>query len=252
MNAGLRCDEVERFIDAYVDGEFVEGERAELMQHLEGCPSCARKARFQGTFKAALKAAVPHDRASDALRARLSEQLAHAEGPAAGWQGLAWKAAPAAAAAVVLIALASSTSRSSRGVGTEAILSHSHNLPVEISGGREQVTAWLGRYVDFAVHPPQLADAALVGARLAQISNHQAAYLVYNIRGNRVSVFMFDPRDVALEAPRHRNIAGHQIYLVGERGFQVAMVRDQGVGYAFASDLGEDQMIQLVSSASWR
>ena len=34
-----------------------------------------------------------------------------------------------------------------------------------------------------------------------------------------------------------------------ERGYNVAMYRDRGVGYAIASDLDNDQMMKLVSGA---
>ena len=246
---GFDCAEAERFLDAYVDGEFAETERAELEQHLAACTSCARKARFAGAFKAGLKAAAPRERAPDLVRARVLAALGREPAPQLGWRRTAWRVAPAAAAAVVLVGLAASTSRPSRVVADEAIESYARGLPLDVTGEATHVSQFLSPYVNFAVRLPQLDGAALVGARLSQIRDRRAAHLTYNVRGNRVSVIMFDPRDMPIEAPRHRDVGGRPIYLVGDRGYQVALVRDRGVGYAYTSDLGEEQMIQLVSSA---
>ena len=37
----MNCDEAERFLDAYLDGELELSQQLELEQHLSGCPECA-------------------------------------------------------------------------------------------------------------------------------------------------------------------------------------------------------------------
>ena len=40
----MRCDEVRPRLDAYIDGELVEGERTLLREHLADCPECGPEA----------------------------------------------------------------------------------------------------------------------------------------------------------------------------------------------------------------
>ena len=44
-------------------------------------------------------------------------------------------------------------------------------------------------------------------------------------------------------------IGNRDVYFDQEHGYNVALFRDRGVGYAIASDLDQDQMVKLVSSA---
>jgi anti-sigma factor (TIGR02949 family) len=213
----MGCAEVERFLDAYLDGEFAPEDRVELEQHLAGCPACARQVRFHGAFKSRLRATAGRPPLPAGLRDRMTAALDPQQ-----------RFSPVAA---------------------DAISWNRRALPVEVTGGDDKVRAWFHDKVDFAVHPPRLPNAALVGARLANIRDRQAAYLVYDVRGAKVSVFVFDPGGMPLEARSRREIGNHEIYLDGERGYHVALYRDRGVGYAIASDLDEDQMIGLVSSA---
>lgn len=242
------CTDAERFLGYYVDGELLGEDRVELERHLAGCADCARKAHAQAAYKAELKAALPRPELPVGLQERLRLALDRTPVAVPGWRTTAWKYAPAAVAAVLLITLVGTTRRFSP-VAAEAITSHRLDLPVDVTGSPDAVRAWFNQRVNFAVRPPHLPSATLVGARLSQIRDRRAAYLVYNVRGNRVSVFLFDPSDLAMESPRHFEAGGHEVYLDEQRGYHVALVRDRGLGYAFTSDLDEDQMIQLVSSA---
>ena len=130
------------------------------------------------------------------------------------------------------------------------IAKHQRNLPVEVSGGIDQVQHWYAGKLDFSVRVPQLRHAA---ARCAvddwpSIRDYQAAYLVYDVNGNKVSVFIFDPSELPIE-PAASRIGNREVYFDEERGYNVALFRDRGVGYAIASDLDQEQMVKLVSSA---
>jgi anti-sigma factor RsiW len=247
------CAEVARWIEPYVDGELTGSERAgtaEIDRHLLGCAACAKKARQQAAFKAALKAAAPRPALPDGMRDRVKAAIAR-ERPAGAvppWRHAAGRAAPAVAAAAVVATLMGTTHRQSP-VAADAISNHRRALPIEVAGSADQVRDWFSQKVDFAVRPPVMPSATLVGARLAHIRDRQAAYLVYNVSGNRVSVFLFDPADLPIDARRHRTAAGRDVFLEEKGGYHVALLRNGGLGYAFASDLDEDRMFQLVSSA---
>lgn len=263
----LRCAEVQRFCDAFVDGEFGDVERAELETHLTACVPCEELVREQLAWKRAVKDAAPREQAPDVLRARMRVALDAEPSPGVlaaldalplaqseavpERRSLFTRSLPYAAAASVALMLVVSRGRHA-GVTEDVIAKHSRNLPMEVQGRSDEVRRWYADKVDFPVRPPTFGNVrqvALRGGRLANVRERQAAYLLYDMNGNKVSVFIFDPGELPLEARRHTVVGNREVYLDGERGYNVALYRDNGVGYAIASELDQDQMLKLVSAA---
>jgi mycothiol system anti-sigma-R factor len=250
----LRCAGIQRFVDTYLDGEFAETDRVEFEEHLAQCEACRLKVRAQAEWKRAIKAAAPHERAPAALRNRVQRSIGREGGremrsaQPASFRRWATRVLPVAAAGGILGTLIFSKVHWSP-VAADVIAKHQRNLPIEISGGPDQLKKWYADKVDFPVRPPQLPQAALRGGRLSSVGEHQAAYLVYDINGSKVSVFIFDPGDLPIEAQQKRVIKDREVFFDQERGYNVALYRDRGVGYAIASDLDNDQMVKLVSGA---
>ncbi len=110
--------------------------------------------------------------------------------------------------------------------------------------------------------------ASFDGARLHAIRDRgaaprNAAILSYKVRGHRLTVYVFDsrlipmnrtrlkPRLVEPEGVRHErreHIAAQPVYVGNVRGFSIAAREKSGVGYALASDLDEDNTVQMVAS----
>ena len=267
MKGADHCEGVWRFCDAFLDGEFGDVERAEFEAHVEGCPDCQPIVRAQAAWKQAVRSSAPREQAPDLLRARvvallekeavakdaLKAQLdtdlaAVAVVPKRSFVARAWPYAACASIAAALLV----TRGPHAGVTADLIAKHQRNLPMEISGGSDNVRRWYADKVDFPVRPPVFVGAhpgALRGGRLANVRDHQAAYLFYEVDGNKVSVFVFDAGEVPMEARRHQIIGNREVYFDAERGYNVALYRDHGVGYAIAGDLDQDQMMTLVSSA---
>ncbi len=249
MTAFSQCAEIERFVDAFVDGEFSDEDRADMERHLAGCASCSARVREQAAFKASIRASAPRPSVSADFRARLTAALDQEPMARPRWQRVAYRAAVPAAAAALLGMLMWSAHPFSP-VVEDAIAKHRRDLPIEVTGGDDAVRAWFANKVDFAVRPPRLPPHSVFrGGRLANVGAREAAYLVYDVNGEKVSVLVFDPRNVPLETARHRFVGNHDVFLDGQRGYHVATYRDRDVGYAFTSDMDEDRMIQLVSSA---
>jgi anti-sigma factor (TIGR02949 family) len=251
----VRCTGVAQFIDLYLDGEFGERERMEFEAHLGECESCRRKVKMQGQWRSAIRQAAPREPVPAALRSRISQQLAletHGPSRRRRLQKLAVQLIPYGMAAVVASSFLLSRIDWSP-ISADVIAKHQRNLPIEISGGNDQVRRWYADKVDFPVHLPSFAKTsqtvALRGGRLTNVRDRQAAYLVYDVDGNKVSVFIFDPGKLILEARRKQLIGNREVYFDDERGYHVALYRDEGVGYAIASDLGQEQMMKLVSAA---
>jgi mycothiol system anti-sigma-R factor len=251
----LRCAGIQRFVDTYLDGEFAERDRAEFEAHVGECESCRRKVKQQAEWKVAIKAAAPREQAPAALRNRVLRAVAKEAQPERSWSAWAKRVLPVAAAVGLVGSFAVSQVQWSP-VAADVIAKHQRNLPIEVSGGTEQVRDWYAGKVDFPVRPPRFAigntPVALRGGRLTNVGDRQAAYLVYDINGSKVSVFIFDPGKRSVEAPHRMVIGNREVFLDQERGYSVVLYRDRGVEYAITSDLDSDQMLKLVSSAVGR
>lgn len=236
----LRCAGISRFVDTYIDGEFGEGDRVEFESHLSDCDGCRAKVRLQADWKKAIKAAAPREQAPAALRNRIARSIAREAKPMQTWRQWAVRALPAAMAVGLMATFAVSKLQWSP-VAADVVAKHQRNLPIEVSGagGSEQVRRWYEDKVGFPVRPPQFHNesATLRGGRLASIGDKQAAYLVYDMNGNKVSVFVFDSAEVPMEGRKHVMIGNREVYFDQEHGYNVASYRDRGVGYAIASDL---------------
>lgn len=106
-------------------------------------------------------------------------------------------------------------------------------------------------YLNMHVQQPQLSS---VGARYlgARVLN-RAAMLQYMMQNRRrVSVLVFNPREVRLDTARlsPRRIKAHNVFVGRVQGYSVAASEQGGVGYAVASDLSDDETAQLVVLAS--
>lgn len=247
----LRCAGISRFVDTYLDGEFAETDRAEFEGHLGECEGCRAKVRVQAEWKRAIKAAAPREEAPAALRNRVARSIARESKPMLSWRAWAVRAMPAAAAVGLMATFMISRVEWSP-VAADLVAKHSKPMPIEVSGGTDQVRKWYADKVDFPVRVPQLchqASCTLRGGRLSSIGDKPAAYLVYDINGDKVSVFIFDANDLPIETRRKMVIDHREVYFDQEHGYNVALFRDRGVGYAIASDLDQEQMMKLVSSA---
>jgi mycothiol system anti-sigma-R factor len=251
--AMLRCAGVRRFVDTYLDGEFAEADRVEFEQHLEQCDDCKRYVRGQADWKAAVKAAAPREQAPAALRNRVQRAIAREKSPAALVRRLpnkrwAARVLPVAAALGVLGTLVVSRV-SFTPVAADVIAKHRRALPLEVAGDPASIAKWYQDKLDFRFKAPDLPKAALRGGRLSSVGDKQAAYLVYDVAGNKVSVMVFDASDLPFEAQHKRMIGNREVWFDEGRGYNVALYRDRGVGYAIASDMDSDKMYELVSSA---
>jgi mycothiol system anti-sigma-R factor len=257
------CQEVDKFVHVFVDGEFDDADRREFELHLADCPRCRALATFQARFRQTLKASVPRATAPAALRQRILVELAKVPPPELRaspairfWRSLVRlfrvHPIPVGAAAAVLLALMLSPGAGVRPVVAESVSTHRRALPLEVPGPDAQsVRSWFDGKVDFPVRPLRFGRkrASLVGARLSNIQSRQAAYFLYNVGGSKVSVMMFPAEGLPLDAPRRRRIRGHEVYLDNQGGYQVAIVRDRGVGYAITGDVDESEMLRLVETA---
>lgn len=258
----LTCDDFAPFIDTFIDGEFDELEQAEAQAHLDDCEQCRQRVEQQARFKQHFKASLSAERAPEHLRLNinklLEQELAQQKSAtpnAARQYGLI--AAPLIAALSLAFILPSFTiapaaSSQQLPIVTQPVEWHRGNYPLEIQSSQPQeITRWFSDKVDFPVRIPQLQDkdAKLVGARLAHIQDRRAAYLLYDVRGARLSVMMFQGDGLTVPSDKVRKIADRDVALINAKGYDVAVMQNQGITFTMTSELPEASFISMMEAS---
>jgi anti-sigma factor (TIGR02949 family) len=291
-------------IDPYLDGELDPGHAVDMEAHVLGCPACAERVATHCAVRLSLRRGADHDRAPDALRAKLcAVMLAEKRRAADAAERGSVPAEPAlepvaqpmaedgtppklvalkyavAFAAAAGIAFAAGMSRWHRPVEARAgsgafsyadvgaapvefdsmiedlVALHAHPLPPETTNPEE-----LQRFdplVGVPVRRPafQPFGASFDGARVHALRDRRTAALQYSAPGgHRITVYVFDPQVVPVVRAtllRERVVREKPVFVGNLRGYSVAAAQSQpkGVGYALASDLGDDEATKLVLAA---
>ncbi|HEY6100280.1 MAG TPA: anti-sigma factor [Anaeromyxobacter sp.] len=257
--AVMDCSEIERSVDAYLDGEFDERERAEADAHLATCEACRGladrhgrvRAALRATLRAAMGASTPAGRAPEAFRARLSGALEKVRRPL--WRRalspvpLATAAACAAGALVVLAGHSGDDA-----LLEEAVRIHNRDLPMEVfQASVESIPAWFQGKLDFHPSPPRFpGEAQMVGARLSHLREWPAAYIRYELPRGHAGLFIVDdPRGRFDVAGREIREGPRTMRFGAAHGYNVVVWRQDEIVYSLVSDLDEAALVRLVRNA---
>jgi len=263
LTAAMDCTELERAVDAYLDGEFDDRERAEADAHLVACPRCRDLVERQGCLRDAVRARLreamaapaPAGRAPEALRARIQDALAKTRRPL--WRRalaplpVATLAAAAAGVAFVLVTHAGPD----LALVEEAVSKHHRSLPLEVSTasvGEGMIPAWFADKLDFNPAPPHFAaqGVRVLGARLSHLREWPAAYIRYELPRGQAGLFIVDDPDGRFGASgREVRIGPRTVRLVAAKGYNVVTWRDAEIVYSLVSDLDEAALYDLVRTA---
>lgn len=265
--AEMGCKDFEPFIDAYIDEEFGERERADMEAHLDICKSCRCKVQTQLKFKQQLQQHLGEKKAPDSLRDRVLAGLEEIEieccDEAATTKGKwrtrvhpGWVVGPLAAMvalAVVLPEFTVAPAASSPATMIDSTVDwHQGNFPLEVTtADTREAQEWFEDKVDFSVRLPQFDDdrVNLLGGRIAHIEDRRAAFLLYEVDGSRMSAILFDGDGIKVPRENLRRMQDRDIAWLNQKGYGVAVVQDSGVTYAMISDLAEDRFLNLVSDS---
>lgn len=263
----IRCHDISALVELYVDGEIDPVEAAEIEVHVESCDSCRALLEQRFEIKDELRALAQAEPLDAAFRARIDASLLAASAAPAATQRNRYAAL---AAAVLLGGVAAAVGIASDGaqadaspaplveaqpyvpvasaVFDESVRWHSRPLPVEVTGPDQVLVGdWFRGKVDFPVSPPDFARRAhLLGGRLGNVSDNDAAVLVYDVDGTKLSVVMFD----ASESRTNGDGTAELPFYVGERnGYNVAFHEHDGVAYTFTTNLPDAELRDLVNVA---
>lgn len=264
----MKCADFRPFIDAYIDGELDDRDSAELEAHVAECDDCRQLVEHQSALKDAIRRCLDEDeqRAPAQLRERIEEAVS-SEASDGGWvQRVAnrnrwqWVAAafPVVAGVAAMVWMMSAMTVAPAASGQipaveQTVNWHRADYPVEVERpDSEKVADWFRGKVEFPVRLPTFRgkNVRIIGGRIAQIQNHHAAYVAYDIDGARVSVMVFPGgEDVKVPAHRIRKVGRRDVALVNSDGYEVALIQDAGLTYTMTSDLPQSALIEVVESS---
>jgi anti-sigma factor (TIGR02949 family) len=242
----MRCDDVQRRLDAYVDGEIAEDERALLLEHLADCPECGPEAAALTRLRHGIRQAAPIYRAPEALRGRIRAALraeaatsARATRPAPGW--LAYAASILLAVAVGSGGTLLITGERQEDTLARALIdSHLRSLQANhltdvTSSDQHTVKPWFAGRSE--VSPPTIDLAGegfpLVGGRLDVIAGNPVPALIYKRREHVINLFVL---------PASRSDLGAT---VTRRGYTLRHWNEGDLAFWAASDTAPSELAEF-------
>jgi len=246
------CQELERLLYPYLDGEFQPEERHDVEAHLAGCTECRARVeaerKVQQALRRAARQSVTRMRAPESLRAGIQVGLRQEQRRAR--VGL-WLRAGAMALVVVTVGggLAYYEARQRQQlVKREAVQRHTRDLPFEIaSTDREQMERWFKGMVDPRVAVPRLPKSKPLGGRISILNGREVAYISYETvptegePSRRLGVFVLPDED----GPKPQALPAVEVD--SAQGFNVVTWRDDEVVYEMVTDMDEHDIRRLLS-----
>src|SRR5262249_3035725 len=199
----MDCDEVNRLLDAYLDGELDESARPGVQKHLAGCASCRIEADRIAASSSLVRATLPLYKAPAELKAKIRASLREASAPESHWlirirQPLLYAAAILLLGFVLATTLRNFVPSRNQELISQAITNHACSLMVNhlvdvTSNDRHIVRPWFNGKLDYS---PPVADLAqegytLVGGRIDMLDKRPVAAIVYRQGSQVINVFVW-------------------------------------------------------------
>jgi anti-sigma factor (TIGR02949 family) len=272
------CRKVVMLLDAYADGELEPEDVLEIEAHLADCNECSSRLQLEHAMKKSLRRQVYAEaQPSDAFRERIlasfsaeAERQAVGELESSSRRGamLSWGSIVPLAAAAALALLWSAHTEKAQATHSPSGKSTASVEPFNVEQVLDEL---IDRHIDRSspevtepslldgmepevgvpVHFPSLAQygARWQGGRVVPLRNQHAASLRFLVDGHRVSLYVYNSERFPLGSPLKRRVLRNEdIYTGWKRGYSIATTDRHGVGYAVATDLGEDEGAEIVAS----
>jgi len=270
------CRPVMAGLDAYADGELAPDQVLEIEAHLTECRSCSVRLELDHAVRKSLRrvtyaSAVP----SDAFRERIEKSLEAEAGRVEALEQaearptmLSWGNIVPLAAAAAFALLWSATTKPGGTIPPAPGHQEAINGPVNIEKLLDDIVErhldrsapavteaslldHLEPEVGVPIHAPSLVQygARWEGGSVVPLRNERAASLRYRLDGHRMTLYVFNAEHFPLSSRfKKRVVRDEPVYVAWKRGFAIAATDRHGVGYAVASDLGEDEGAEIVAS----
>lgn len=269
----MNCRLVRRHLDAFVDGELDPSSQLDFERHVAVCAGCQEHAAVLVAMKQATRDAYVDAAMPDHLMARVSDALAHADQARSNASPLVRvvplkmrHAVPMAAAAAALLVFGwvgnptptateegQPTVAASIGGGLfeDVVSLHSKQLPADVSAerGDDAVVSYFRDKLAFPVAPPafQGLTARLIGARLSNVRERQAAAFYYDVGGRRVTLVVFRQPPNFPNAIQRAQMFGKTVHYTQIGGYTVPVSQRGDLTYALTGDLDRNTLLRLAA-----
>lgn len=244
----LNCDDFEARLHAYVDGELAIGDTVAAEAHVTGCGWCADSLRRERQFRQLL-ARQPREGAPADVRMPIVARLRRED---RGRRVRPWVAVPAFAAAALVVIALMLAGRSPAPLVEELVAKHvayaQLERPAELTtSDPREVAEWFRERADLRVVVPDYSPAGirLVGARIADAGERNAAYLLYEKGRTLLSVFMVPlPEAQGRLSGRTASFHGHPYLLDESKGYRSVAWSDGSTLFGLVSALDYDALLE--------
>jgi anti-sigma factor RsiW len=246
----MNCTEFRAVLHPYVDGEMTAGQIGAADAHAAECRRCEELARQERDFRQLLRR-QPREPAGAELRTRLHRRLGRDTRRSLVRP---WLVAPAfAAAAAVLIAVLLPVMRPPPHLVGDLVDKHAAFAqlarPAEFSSGNpEEVVVWFRERAGMRVTVPDYSAAGiqLIGARLTDAHQRQAAYLLYEKGRTLLSVFMVPvgPEHPERSTGSRVSYRGRDYHTRELRGYRTVSWTDGRTLFGLVSTLDYDALLE--------
>jgi anti-sigma factor (TIGR02949 family) len=235
----MNCDDADRFLDAYLDGELEPAKKAELERHLAGCPECEEKLAHLRRLRDFVAANAPHYPAPPELKgkvlarlevARKSNLISLARQP--------WLYAAALLVISLVLAWLKFFPNHEEEIADQAVANFKRAALLErvcdiVSPDPGVVKPWFVGKVDFS--PPVVLPGLnfqMRGGRLDVINNRKVAAVTYKRGKDLFTVFVWP--DAGKPIPmKNWSISGNTVCSWNVKGLNcvaVSNMTEQGLG----------------------
>ena len=260
------CKELTRYIDAFLDDELSVIDNLRVQAHLALCGNCRAVVKSEVSLRRLIEADALQDSAPEYLRERILREIGERPQPrlsrAVGLFSsrqrvfLAGLIATALVVAGLMLPLATHLFKRTDAhvsplvaemVGKHQIYSRREGVLQVRSSDRVEVGSWLREQLNFPVRLPQLARPGeiLVGARISSVADAQAAYLLYEMAGRRISLYVFKALPSAISSGSPNLVAGTEFFASAVGGVPVVWWEEQELYYAAVSESGINDLIEF-------
>lgn len=272
------CRHFVPLLEPFRDGELSPVDVVDVEAHLDECERCAERLRLGEAMRVSLKQFVRADApVTEAFQLRIAQALAaerereerlaapvDLHGRMLSWRGIM---PIAAAAAVVLVWAASANNRNVDGAHValgdvasppasveklleELVANHKRSTGPQFT--EQTLLPQLENEVGVPVRAPNFNQygARWEGVSVVPVNNQRAASLRYRIAGHKLTVYIYDASRMPVRSTlKPRVVRDEPVYVGSRHGVSIAATeRSNGVGYAIATDLNDDESAELVAS----
>lgn len=253
----MKCQDVERYMQAYVDGEFSDAELTEIEQHFKFCPVCQKKVAFAAWFKKGVKGCLENHNAPKRLHQNVGVMISdirHEETPK--WVRMT----PVFATLLVFFGVFMFPKIHVSSPIVEATVDrHIKDLPFDVQSDDTQT---LGQYFLEKIKAPikvpyfKRSQLQLLGGRVDTVQDRSAAYMAFYGNGRRYSMIAKPidsehPENIMPEDGTPHIVNNRMFTTIKKDGYNVVIWSNGRMIYSFTSDDDENDLVKLAASVEF-